>query len=87
MGGDVQVGSVKAGGEDVGAAHVERRQYVVAGARVGGGRQGDTGDAGEDLREAFEVAVFRAELMAPGADAMGLVDGDERQVAAAQAFQ
>ena len=87
FGGDVQVWAMEAGGEDVRVLHVECGEDVVAGARVGGGGECDAWDAGEDLGEALEVAVLGAEFMAPGADAVGFVDGDERQLAAAQAVE
>ena len=87
LGGDVQVGAVEAGGEDLGRAHVERGQDVVAGAGVGGGGERDAGDAGEALGELGEAAVFGAELVTPGADAVGFVDGEEGDALAGEALE
>ena len=48
--------------------------------RVGGGRQRDARDLREVVGERGELAVFRPEVVAPGAHAMRLVDGEERYV-------
>ena len=65
LGGDVQVRAVEAGGEDMGAAHVQRGEDVVAGARIGGGGQRYAGDAGEDLGEAFADRGIRGGIHGP----------------------
>ena len=64
--------------------HAQRGQDVDAGARIGGRGQRDARHAGETLRQAGEFAVFRAELVAPLADAMRLVDREQRDVPALQ---
>ena len=45
----------------------------------GGGGEGDSGDAGEHVGDASEFTILRAELVAPGRDAVGFVDGEQRQ--------
>src|SRR5665647_3528248 len=49
---------------------------VVARLRVGGGRTGDDGDAGEQPGQLPELHVLGAKVVAPLADAMRLVDGE-----------
>ena len=50
---------------------------VAPGHLVGRGRQRRDRDAGEELAQAAQVLVFRAEGRAPLRDAVGLVDGEE----------
>ena len=50
-------------------------------ARIGGRGQCQPGDLGEAVRQHPEAAVFRPEMMAPLADAMRLVDGEEGDAA------
>ncbi len=54
------------------------------GRRVGGGGQGHARDVWPALVQYGELAVFRAEIMAPLRDAMRLVDGEQRDAAAFQ---
>ena len=78
--GEVQVGAVEAGGEHFRVPHRQRGKYIVARARVGGGGERHPRYAGETLGQPGERAVFGAELVAPLADAMRLVDGDQGDV-------
>jgi hypothetical protein len=87
LGGDMQVGAVEAGSKHMRMAHIEGCQNIVAGARIGGGGQRDAGHAGENVCQALEVAVFGAEFVAPGADAMGFIDGDQGNSLASQAVE
>ena len=57
---------------------------VVAGPRVGGGCDRQPGRLGEHFGQAAEHAVFGAEVVAPLADAVRLVDGDQGQRQARQ---
>src|SRR3546814_3009831 len=57
---------------------------VVAGPDVGGGGDGDARDAGKGIGKPAKAAVFGTEIMPPLAHAMRLVDGDERDLHAAQ---
>ena len=65
---------------------VELREDVGAGARVGGGGDGEAGHAGEQALQAAKGAVIRAEVMAPLADAVRLVHGDQRNVHVREPF-
>ena len=60
---------------------------VLDRAGIGGGGQRQARDVGKTLSQHRQRAVFRPEMMAPLADAMRLVDGEERDVAPAQAVQ
>ena len=60
---------------------------VVAGAGVGGGGDRQARHAGEQLGQPAQRAVVGAEVVAPLADAVGLVDGDQRQRQCAQPVQ
>ena len=78
------VGPVEAGDEHPRRLKAEALDDVVAGERVGGGRQRHARDAGEELGDAGQFAIFGPEVVAPLAEAMGLVDGKERNVDAGQ---
>ena len=56
---------------------------VVAGARIGGGGDGDPRHAGKQLDQPAQAAIVGPEVVAPLGDAVRLVDGDqaERQLA------
>ena len=58
-------------------AEAQARAHVVARLRVGGGRAGDDGHAGEQPAQLAELHVLGAEVVAPLADAMRLVDGEQ----------
>ena len=71
-----EVGAVEVADEDLGVAQVELAGDVLADAGCCGGGERLEGDAGEDVAEFAESAVLGAEVVAPLADAVGLVDGD-----------
>ena len=52
--------------------------------RSGGGGEGDDGGGAEGGKVFAEGAVVGAEIVAPGGDAVGFVDGDERRLAAGE---
>ena len=60
---------------------------IVAGSGVGGGGDRQPWNPLEHLGQPSERAVFRSKVVAPLADAVGLVDGDQRQPAIGQPFQ
>ncbi len=82
-----QLGPGEAGDEGRGLAQAQLRADVLARAGVGGGGDRQPGHAGKDLRQAAEVAVLGPEVVAPLADAMGLVDGDEAKRRGAQPLE
>ena len=84
---DVQVGAVEAGGEHLRLFHAQRVQDVEAGARVGRCGERDARHAGKALSDPGEAAVFRAELVPPGRNAMRLVDGEEGDALPGQAVE
>ncbi len=51
---------------------------ILARLRIGRGGEGDARNIGKALRQCGELQIFRPEIMAPLADAMRLVDGEER---------
>src|SRR5207237_865233 len=55
---------------------VELGDDVAAHLRGGGGGVGVDAGAGEELAQPAELAVFGAKVVAPVADAVGLVDGE-----------
>ena len=60
---------------------------VLAHALRGGGRQGHEGHLGKMRAQIGNLAVFRPEIVAPFADAMRLVNGDQAHVPALQIRQ
>ena len=83
--GVADVGPVEAGDEHRRLGEPEPQAHVVARLRVGGGRAGDDGRAGEEASEAAELYVLGAEVVTPLADAVRLVDGEERDRPAVRA--
>ncbi len=75
------------GDELVGVLKLQLRADILAGAGVGGGGDGQARDPGEELGQAAQHAVFGAEVVAPLADAVGLVDGDQGDLLAGEAVQ
>ena len=75
-----EIGPVETG--DVGGAflQVELLDDVLAHAAGGGGRERHDRHAGKQLAQGGNLAVFGAEIMAPFADAMRLVNGEEGDV-------
>jgi len=87
LGGEGQLRPVEGGDELPGAAQVQALADVLPGPGVGGGGHRQPRDPGEDLGQAPQQPVFGAEVVAPLADAVGLVDGDDRQVNLGQPLQ
>ena len=81
---EAQVGAVEAGDADIGVVEAEALADVVAHEGVGGGGQSDDGRVAQAGSGGAEVAVAGAEVVAPLRDAVGLVDGEEGDVDAAQ---
>ena len=75
---------MEAGDEHLGIRHVQCCEDVRTGARVGRRGQGDAGHTGKMLAQARQRPVLGTELMPPLADAVRLVDGDQRQPAMTQ---
>ena len=78
---------MEAGDEDLRRLHLQRAQDVVARARIRGRGQRDARHAGELFGQAGQLAVLRAELVAPLRDAMRLVDREQRELQARQPLQ
>ena len=70
------VGPVEAGDVAGRVAEAQAGADVVAGLRVGGGGAGDDGHAGEQPAQPAQLHVLGAEVVAPLADAVRLVDGE-----------
>ena len=62
--------------------NAELLQDVGARRDIGGGRQRDARHARQRVTQRFELAIFGAEIMAPLADAMRFIDGDQRDLGA-----
>ena len=73
------VGAVEAGDEAVLRADLQMLDDLRPGRRIRRGGERNARHVGEDVREAVECAVFGPEIMAPLRNAVGLVDGDERE--------
>ena len=78
---------VETGKETLGALQVQALDDLFAGAHVGGGGQGDARHMREQLGQLAQLQVFRAEVMAPLRHAVGLVDGEQRDVQLAQEIE
>ncbi len=87
LGGEAQVGTVKAGDEYPGLLHAEGSQNVGSRPRVRGRGQRKPRHAREAVRQACQFAVLRPELMAPLRNAMRLVDRQKRQLDAPKPVQ
>ena len=74
-----KVGAVKAGDVFVRIAQPELIENVVPHALRRTGGEGGDGNIGEVLAQAGELAVLRAELVAPFGDAVRLIDGEQRE--------
>lgn len=71
-----EVWSIEDANVDAWVSHLELIADVGADAGCGGGGVRMQRNAGEDLVELGDSAVFRSEVVAPLADAVGFVDGD-----------
>ncbi len=74
------VGPVESGDVPMGVAQTQHADDVLAGLDIGGGGEGHQRHIGEALAQHAERGVFRAEVVAPLGDAVGLVDGEEGDV-------
>ena len=74
-----QVRPVERANEDFGLGEAELAGDVVADSLGGGGGVGVDADGGKYVLERFEHAIFGAEIVPPVADAVGFVDGEERE--------
>jgi len=79
--GDVR--AVEGGGEDGGVRQFQPLDDVVAGMRISRRRQRHARHAGIIGGELAQFPVFRAKIMAPLRNAMSLVDGEQRDLRAA----
>jgi hypothetical protein len=75
--GVADVGPIEARDEKLGVGERQPLYNVIAGVRIGGRGQRDARHTGKQVLEPRELAVFRPEVVAPMADAMGFVDSDE----------
>ena len=82
-----QVRPVERADENFGRLEAKLADDVLADVRRGGGRVGMDGDVGKHLLEPPQLAVFGAEIVSPFADAVGFVDGDERDRRLLQEFE
>jgi hypothetical protein len=71
-----EVGPVEDADEDLGLAQAELVGDVLADLRGGGRGEGLHADGGGDLAQLAQAAVLGAEVVAPLADAVGLVDDE-----------
>jgi len=79
---DVEVVATEAVDEERGLLELELGDDVALDRRCGGGGEGDDGSGTEGREVVAESPVVGAEVVAPGGDAVGLVDGDEGGLAA-----
>ena len=75
--GVADVGPVEARRKHPRSLEAEPLDDVGAGDGIGGGGERNARHAGKQLGDAGEIAIFRAEVVAPLADAMRLVDGEQ----------
>ena len=81
---DGEVVAAEAVDEEGGIVELELGDDVLLDGGGGGGGEGDDGRGAEGWEIFAEGAVVGAEVVAPGADAVGLVDGDEGGLAAGE---
>ena len=74
------IGPVEAGGEDARIGEAEPLDDIVPGGGVGGSGQRYARHAGIVGGDRGELAILGAKIVAPLADAVRLVDGDERDI-------
>ncbi len=80
----VEVRPVEGGLEDRGIAHAQILLDIHLHLRRGGGREGDQRGLADLVDDRADAAVLGAEIMPPLRDAVGLVDGVERNLDLAQ---
>ena len=78
---------VEARQESFGVLQMQAIDDFFAGPLVGGGRQGDTRDVGEQLRQLAQLQVFAAEVVTPLRHTVGFVDGKQGNFQALQEGQ
>ena len=81
---DGEVVAAEAVDEEGGLVEVELGDDVALDGGGGGGGEGEDGGGAEGRQMFAEGAVVGAEVVAPGGDAVGFVDGDERGLAAGE---
>ena len=79
-----EIGTVERADEDQRVAQPKLGDDVVANLRRGGGRIGVDGQRGKHLAQDAQLPVFRPEVVAPLADAVRFVHGDEDRLRAPQ---
>ena len=75
---------VEAGDEDAALLELQPFPDVAPRRRIGGGGQRDARHGGKALMQHGELQIFRPEVVAPLRDAVRLVDGEQRQLAAVE---
>ncbi len=78
---DVEVVATEAVDEEGGLVELELGDDVALDRRGGGGGEGDDRGGAQGGQVVAECPVVGAEVVAPGGDAVGLVDGDEGRLA------
>ena len=81
------VRTVEAGNELLCVFELQFGDDVGACALVGRRGQSDARHTGESLRQHAKLPVLGTEVMSPGRDAVGLIDGDQADAAAGQQVQ
>ena len=76
---ELEIGPGEAVDHHLGVVQPQRADDVIAGAGVGRGGDGDTGNARKQLGQPAQGPVIRTEIMSPLRDTVGLVDGDQAQ--------
>ena len=81
------IGAVKAGDEAVLSADAQMLDDLRPRRRIRRGGERNARHVGEEVHETIEGAVFGPEIMAPLREAVGLVDGDEREARGLQPIE
>jgi hypothetical protein len=81
---DGEVRAAESVDEECGIFELKLGDDVLLDGRRRGGGEGDDGRGSKRRKMFAQRPVIGAEVVAPGADAMGLVDGDERGLAAGE---
>ena len=79
-----QIGPIERADEHLGVAEVQLGGDILADPRRGRRREGMKARRGKPLPQHGQLAVFRTEVVAPMADAVGLVDGEPLHAHAGQ---
>jgi hypothetical protein len=81
------VGPVETRQETLGVLQVQAGDDFFAGTFVGSGRQSDARHVREQLGQLAQLQVFRTEIVTPLRNAVGFVDGEQRNLEALQKRQ